>query len=295
MLNMYRSSTVKTTLIALLCPWIRASAILYPKGAYLANNQTELGTYSIAVVNNCKSPDDQTYLHFFSPFGSIYSTQRESEAPRKHTDGSNTTVTFAMARDETMTFDFVLSNLQQKAQSSWRLWWDAAEGSKGSRNQTLLEVTCEANMADLADNISRCWIDVSNVDGLTNSLQVDFFEAEFPSITARPPKDWRCPEPNRYPVSQHSHDVFSFLAPNQACVSNCSLLNTDEACCRNAHNARETCSKDPSPGIKEAAQEAYSFAYDDHTPFKKGDLTVTPIRKHNFPSGTNIFHATLCF
>jgi hypothetical protein len=293
--KMHQQWMVKTSLMALLASWTPVSAYIGTNTTSVIKNQTHIKPYRVSFTNKCNSPHEHTYLHFLSPFGSIHPKQGEPNAIRPHVGMTGMPLAFAMASNETRDLDFVMSNLNRSAQSTWRLWWDAAKDSAGSRNQTLLEVTCEIEIANLADNRSRCWVNVSNVDGLTSSLRVKFLDDRFPSITVRPPKDWQCPKQNRYPQPTDTHNIMSFLPPNQACVSNCSLLNTDEACCRNANNTRETCSRDSSPAIKAAAQEAYSFAYDDNTPYFKDNVTVMPLRAHDFVSGTKIFHVTLCY
>ena len=55
-----------------------------------------------------------------------------------------------------------------------------------------------------------------------------------------------------------------------ACFSACMKLNTDEYCCRGAHNKPETCKsrdwKVNYPAIfKQSCPDAYSYAYDDHS------------------------------
>lgn len=53
-----------------------------------------------------------------------------------------------------------------------------------------------------------------------------------------------------------------------ACQSACSKFNTDQYCCRGAHNKPETCKSQYWPKnypaiFKEACPDAYSYAYDD--------------------------------
>ncbi|CAG9855685.1 unnamed protein product [Phyllotreta striolata] len=54
-----------------------------------------------------------------------------------------------------------------------------------------------------------------------------------------------------------------------ACHSACNKFNTDQYCCRNAHNRPETCRssswpKDYPKFFKDRCPDAYSYAYDDH-------------------------------
>lgn len=49
-----------------------------------------------------------------------------------------------------------------------------------------------------------------------------------------------------------------------ACVSGCTAFDTDELCCRGAHDRPETCPpSDYSRFFKDACPDAYSYAYDD--------------------------------
>lgn len=55
-----------------------------------------------------------------------------------------------------------------------------------------------------------------------------------------------------------------------ACKSACARFNTDEYCCRGAHNRPETCKSSSWPHnypatFKSACPDAYSYAYDDTT------------------------------
>lgn len=66
------------------------------------------------------------------------------------------------------------------------------------------------------------------------------------------------------PELQLKHD-------NQAigCKSACLAFNTDQYCCRGAHDRPETCRSSDWPVnypkyFKDACPDAYSYAYDDH-------------------------------
>ncbi|KAF2221243.1 hypothetical protein BDZ85DRAFT_266503 [Elsinoe ampelina] len=54
----------------------------------------------------------------------------------------------------------------------------------------------------------------------------------------------------------------AFVGPEQSCLSNCTLLGTDEACCRGMFNDPTRCPAS-SPALKQACPRAYSYAYDD--------------------------------
>lgn len=254
----------------------------------IITNGTQHITYRIVFRNDCKPDKGQTYLHFLAGAGKVLPAQQENSPLEYSADGEFQKLTFPMVTSQTSEFNFMFENA---ANSSWTLWWDSVEDNSGPKNQTLLEGTCELELTDRTGKTLKCWINVSNVDGLTSGLRVDFSGDAFPPITVQPPRDWQCPERNK-PSEEFENDK-SFLPQGQACVSNCSLLDTDETCCRNASSTRETCS-DSSPAIKYAAQEAYSFAYDDMTPFFNGKSMVMPLRAHNFASGTTICQVTLC-
>ncbi|CAG9807634.1 unnamed protein product [Chironomus riparius] len=66
--------------------------------------------------------------------------------------------------------------------------------------------------------------------------------------------------PNELAVKQNGWTV--------ACKSACAAFNTDEYCCRGAHNTPQTCKSSNWPHnypaiYKQACPEAYSYAYDD--------------------------------
>lgn len=288
---MFQARVVKTSLLALLIPLTHLGVITVACTTNITTKNNQNIPYRIVVRNYCEPRDRQTYLHFSVPLGRVQPAQQNAVSMEFFPDNRTQKLTSFMATDQTSEFNFIFP--ENVTSSSWRLWWDAVEDNNGSRNQTLLEGTCETDWSDQTGNTLKCWINGSNVDGLTNSFRVDFSNDTFPPIVVRPPKGWQCPERNR-PL-RNLENSLSFLPQGQACVSNCSLLGTDEACCRNANSTRKTCSEDSSPAIKIAAQEAYSFAYDDDTPHFNGISIVTPLRAHNFASGATICEVSLCY
>ena len=47
------------------------------------------------------------------------------------------------------------------------------------------------------------------------------------------------------------------------CLSNCTLLGTDAACCTGNYSSPSVCRLDPNPVLAQACPEAYSYAYSD--------------------------------
>jgi ribosomal protein S16 len=280
------------SLLALLIPWTYFGVATVACTTNVITNQTQQASYHVVVRNYCAPRDGRTYLHFLAPLGTVQPAQQDVLPIEFTADGKTQKLTSTMATDQTSEFNFMFSN-DNMTQSTWRLWWDAEEGNHGARNQTLLEVTCKIELTDPTGRTIKCWINGSNVDGLSNSFRVDFSNDTFPPIVVQPPQEWQCPEQNKPP--ENVVNTLSFLPQGQACISNCSILQTDETCCRNAHNTSATCGGDSSPAIKFAAQEAYSFAYDDETPYFNGVSTVRPLRAHNFATGATICEVSLCY
>jgi hypothetical protein len=289
--KMFQARVVKMSLLALLIPLTCLGVVTVACTTNIDTNGTQHIPYRVVVRNHCVPRDGKTYLHFLAPSGSVQPARQNTVPMEFSADNKTQELTFAMATDQTSEFNFMFS--KNVTRSTWRLWWDTVEDNKGSRNQTLLEGTCETDWTDQTGNTLNCWINGSNVDGLTNSFRVDFTNNAFPPIVVRPPSGWQCPERNKPP--RNMENLLSFLPQGQACVSNCSLLNTDQACCRNAYNTSETCGENSSPAIKIAAQEAYSFAYDDETPYYNGVSTVMPLRAHKFALGATICEVSLCY
>ncbi|EGP82039.1 uncharacterized protein MYCGRDRAFT_97931 [Zymoseptoria tritici IPO323] len=165
---------------------------------------------------------------------------------------------------EAMTVTF---SPDDRGRSSWRAWWDNIADSNGSRNQTLVEVTCDAISGKSPSQ--KCYYDVSAVDGLSSSVSVHAprlqpcpGETLKSSILVKPNGDWECPLANRVSSQAQTADMPRLhLNSSQACLSNCSLLDTKETCCR-LEFANPT-SPNKSPKLKEGAPQAYAWAHDD--------------------------------
>jgi len=288
---MLQLRTVKMLLLTLLIPLTHMGVATVACTTNIFANETQHVPYHIVVRNYCEPRNGQTYLHFHATSGTVQPAQ-QNVAPIKYSaDGTTQELTLAMATDQASKFNFMFP--ENATKSTWRIWWDTIEDNSGSRSQTLLEGTCEADRTDQTGKTLNCWINGSNVDGLSSSVRVDFTNDTFPPIIVKPPNGWQCPERNRPPANVES--ALSFLPQGQACVSNCSLLDTNQTCCRGPYDTPETCGGDPSPAIKIAAQEAYSFAYDDDTPYFNGVSTVRPLRAHNFATGATICEVSLCY
>ncbi|KAM0714688.1 hypothetical protein Q7P37_009705 [Cladosporium fusiforme] len=211
-------------------------------------------TYSVSVENRCITSGPFTIVHFELTAGSL---QMESNQNRNHSADNVKVHAENMVENTTREFQFLLDDTN--ASSTWRMWWDA-EDSNASRNQTLVEAHFNATE-------EQYYIDLSLVDALTSTAQVQFPDTDLPPITLEPSKDWNCPELNRISSLDPKDVPTYFLPESQACLSNCSLLDTKEACCPPPYN--ENNCTNANPALVEAGPEAYTFAYDDNRPLAK--------------------------
>lgn len=246
-------------------------------------------TYSMLIKNRCIAGNDAINMHFMVV---------NEEKRKAHDDGINITASIhdhfstAMAADTSQEFEFCLARSKTGLESSWRLWWDT-DNIEYSRNQTLVEVHCALGQSQSATDEQLCYIDVSNVDGLTSAVEVKFPNDPFPPITLKPPTDWQCPEANRISQLGANGVPRNFLPEWQACLSNCSLLHTDTACCPWPYT-RQNCTN-ANPALVVAGPEAYTYAFDDESVRCNGDLCEKPLRVHSFPQNTQIMQITTCF
>lgn len=74
---------------------------------------------------------------------------------------------------------------------------------------------------------------------------------------------YMCPPANVRLINDESLPPSSLLKlPHFAgCLSNCSLLGTDAACCKGNYSSLSVCSLDPNPALAQACPEAYSYAF----------------------------------
>ena len=108
------------------------------------------------------------------------------------------------------------------------------------------------------------------VDGHTQPLEVQFpnSKCETRSCSVSPGLEmlnnstYSCPMENIWylggfpPGSANASQI-------AGCKSNCSILDTDVACCKGEFNLPSTCKTDSSPALAEACPSAYSYAYSD--------------------------------
>jgi hypothetical protein len=247
----------------------------------------EYPVYSISIENRCGAESSPTNMHFM-----VVNEDKRTA----YNNGSNMTASITdhiattMAVDTIQEFGFRFARSATHLESTWRLWWDT-ENVEFSRNQTLVEVHC--SIQQLNSSTQVCNIDVSNVDGLTSSVKVEFEDTSFPQITLDPPADWQCPEANRIGPAGIAGVPTNFLPEGQACLSNCSLLHTDATCCPPPYTP-ENCTN-ANPALIVAGPEAYTFAYDDQSVRCNDDVCVMPLRAHSFWKNSRIMHITTCF
>lgn len=75
----------------------------------------------------------------------------------------------------------------------------------------------------------------------------------------------QCPPQNLWYLNGESPSQLSKVDASQivGCKSNCSVLNTDEACCKGNYSQPSVCNTDSNPALAQACPEAYSYAYSD--------------------------------
>lgn len=241
--------------------------------------------YGVTAENKCGT---NVYLHAMVTSGNV-----SSGCPSSHSQGywlpagtqpsyifhqsiladAQTSIMFTPDEDTNMT--------------RWRLWWDSLPTSNGSIGQTLVEATCI--LQDQTDIQQICSIDASLVDGYSSSVIIDMeaVTTAFPqprSIVAKASTGWKCPLKNRMmALGESPTQPPPFLPASQACLSNCTLLDTDEACCRGQFNKPETCA-DHNPAFSDGIPEAYSYAYSD----------LSALRTETLPASGNPIHLILC-
>ena len=266
---------------------IGATDMVHERAEQVAESSKQ-PTYSVLVENRCVLNGSATNMHFMVV---------NEEKRKAYNDGTNLTASItdhfltAMAPGESQVFEFPFARTDLGLESSWRLWWDT-DFVEFSRNQTLVELHCL--VSDVESDLQRCNIDVSNVDGLTSTVQVKFPSNPFPPITLEPPSSWECPEPNRIGRMKSQGVPKYYLPEQQACLSNCSLLRTDSTCCPTPPYTSENCTN-ANPAFLVAAPETYTFAYDDQSVRCNGQFCDKPLRAYDFRQNSQIMHITTCF
>ena len=221
------------------------------------SNTSELqADYRVRWTSNC-STDSPVVPHFEVASGTVCTL-----------DGGPLT---ALSRGESR--DFAVSLDHTYNISSWRTWIDASfDYTAKTNSSTLVELTRN----DTPEH-SVYFADVSVIDAATYWVEVrsptsdtgectqvhNGTESSCQNIICKAPTEWQCPAQNRFDFNENGEYLsHSYLDANQSCVSNCTLLQTDEACCRGEYASPEAC-PNPNPELKKACGEGYSYAFDD--------------------------------
>lgn len=160
--------------------------------------------------------------------------------------------------------DFVLSTSPGSDEISFVVWVDNSplaymhpRAIIGSLVESTIEETARIVRTDISiiDAFSNTWT-VTPPAGCTNVSD----DMPCDPILCSPPARWSCPTPNK--ASESSR--VSTMLHAETCLSNCTLLDSDEACCRGLFDEPGIC-RNHSPALKVACPQSYSYAYDDHT------------------------------
>jgi len=226
-------------------------ALAFPSTPDYTTNATESPPgYRVTFSHNCPATS-KVFPHFIVTNGSACSTQNVFDQPSSQGE----------VREYMLKFG-------PEGQSTWTFYIDDQANSTGPRARSLVEATCELNS-------SRCYMDISNIEAVSNGFEVTI-NAETcstigPTTKVRPncaplscrvPPGWQCPIANRFDQGPSKNYPLTYLDPLQSCVSNCTLYGSDEACCKNANSTEQTCTNQ-NPALRDMCEDAYSYAYDD--------------------------------
>lgn len=215
---------------------------------YVINATNSTLEYRVTFSHNCPATAE-VYPHFTVTNGSACATQDISNQPSLQGE----------VRDYVLKYG-------AEGQSTWTFWIDNQVNSTGPRVRSLVEATCELRT-------SKCYVDISNVDGVSNGFKV-LMDAKTcstigptskvsptcaPLVCSIPP-DWQCPIENRFDQDLGKAYPPTYLDAAQSCVSNCTLYGSDEACCM---NSKSTSCTNQNPALQDMCQDAYSYANDD--------------------------------
>nr|AAQ54610.1 Gly d Jun a 3-like protein [Glycyphagus domesticus] len=139
----------------------------------------------------------------------------------------------------------------------------ACNGAGGVPPVSLAEITFDGDGG-------QDFYDVSLVDGYNLPMKMLPIAGTFRRVTN---SHYDCNEAGCHSdLNAHCPNELAIRSGNKviACKSACLAFNTDEYCCRGAHNRPETCKssqwKVNYPAMfKKSCPEAYSYAYDDHS------------------------------
>jgi|FreactcultuFSWF8_1027224.scaffolds.fasta_scaffold00764_6 hypothetical protein len=227
--------------------------LAFPSTAdYSSNSTNAIASYRVQFSHNCPATSE-VFPHFTVTNGSVCATQNSSTQPTMQGE----------ERDYTLTYG-------AEGQSSWTFWIDNLAYSAGPVIRSLVEVTC-------VRDVGKCFIDISNVEGISNGFQVAIEATSCSTIgpqskssptcaplICRIDSDWQCPTQNRFDQQDSSKSYPpTYLSADQSCVSNCTLYQSDEACCRNAYASDKICTNQ-NPALESVCEDAYSYAFDDN-------------------------------
>lgn len=178
----------------------------------------------------------------------------------------------AITKGGSQDFNVVLNKTMESPTSSWRTWVDTSyDVTETTNSSTLVELTREDSA-----NKSTYYVDISIIDALTYPVEIippsggctqilNGAQSGCGNIDCSPPQNWSCPSQNRFDYeNQGMYLSHSYLSADQSCISNCTLLETDEACCSGAFASADVC-QNANPALKSACPQAYSYAFDDAT------------------------------
>lgn len=160
--------------------------------------------------------------------------------------------------------DFEISASSNNRKITFAAWIDddiRAGTHPAAKTGSLVEATID-------EEAQTIWTDISNVDAFSNTWTIvppAGCKNVSNGTSCRPigcslPSDWECPFDNQVGKVGRAKD----LRDLQTCLSNCTLHDTDEACCRGPYSDPLVC-RNHNPALKAACPQAYSYAFDDQT------------------------------
>ncbi|KEQ57535.1 uncharacterized protein M437DRAFT_70724 [Aureobasidium melanogenum CBS 110374] len=226
-------------------------ALALPSTPDYVANATDIGSgYRVKFSHNCPATT-QVFPHFLVTNGTICAKQDNFDQSSQPGEVREYALTYGLEH-----------------QSTWTFWIDNKANSTGPNARSLVEVTC-------LPYSGHCYVDISNIDAVSNGFKVEM-DAKNCSTVGPPtkvsptcdplvcsiPPDWTCPVENRFGQDSSKGYPPTYLDAAQSCLSNCTLFQTDEACCKNANNTTQTCTNQ-NPALRDMCENAYSYAFDD--------------------------------
>jgi hypothetical protein len=241
--------TVKT-ISALFIAAAHLALAFSPTPKYTTNATQAASGYRVTFSHNCPATT-AVFPHFTVTNGTACATQNTFDQPSSQGE----------VREYVLKYG-------AEGQSTWTFWIDNQANSTGPRVRSLVEATC-------ISGLGQCYVDISNIDGVSNGFKVTMSAKTCstigPTSKASPncaplvcsvPSDWQCPMANRFDQDLSKNYPPTYLDALQSCVSNCTLYDSDEACCKHANGSEQTCTNQ-NLAIRDMCEDAYSYAYDD--------------------------------